>query len=244
MEILGIGPMELLLILIIALMVFGPDRLPEMGAKLGQSLRSVRRATHEFSREIEETRQAIEAPLNEIKQPLAEITQPINDLKQPFQDLKQPFEDLKNPLREMGHAAADLPVQAKEALTLAAGAVGTAVSPLPAGDNSQGATLTAAEEAGPAMAALQPDGPEGEAADLTLPAATDEAIAPTADQAGAGSEVAASVPEVPGAGTRLEGSSIDGDRPFESSGIAVAVINPHEALRQVIARQMRPGNEG
>ena len=36
MDILGIGPLELILILIVALMVFGPDRLPEIGAKLGR----------------------------------------------------------------------------------------------------------------------------------------------------------------------------------------------------------------
>ena len=37
MEILGIGPMELILILIVALMVFGPDKLPQIGAKLGRA---------------------------------------------------------------------------------------------------------------------------------------------------------------------------------------------------------------
>ncbi len=49
MELFGIGPMELILVLFLAMLVFGPDRLPEMGARLGKGLRSMRRATREFS---------------------------------------------------------------------------------------------------------------------------------------------------------------------------------------------------
>jgi TatA/E family protein of Tat protein translocase len=76
-DILGVGPLELILILVVALLVFGPDRLPEMGAKLGKGMRGMRRATREFSREIEAARAAIEAPLDEIKAPLKEIVEPI-----------------------------------------------------------------------------------------------------------------------------------------------------------------------
>lgn len=37
-----IGPLELLVILIIALVVFGPKRLPELGASLGRGIREFR----------------------------------------------------------------------------------------------------------------------------------------------------------------------------------------------------------
>ncbi|MCX6031026.1 MAG: twin-arginine translocase TatA/TatE family subunit [Chloroflexi bacterium] len=79
MEIFGIGPMELLLILIIALMVFGPDKLPEIGAKLGRSLREMRQATRQFSQEIEQTRQAIEAPIQEAREAGGELTKPFQE---------------------------------------------------------------------------------------------------------------------------------------------------------------------
>ncbi|MFQ5987347.1 MAG: twin-arginine translocase TatA/TatE family subunit [Dehalococcoidia bacterium] len=50
MNFVGIGPMELLLILVIALVVFGPKKLPEIGRALGKGLREFRRATSELSR--------------------------------------------------------------------------------------------------------------------------------------------------------------------------------------------------
>ncbi len=53
----NIGPEELLLILVIALIVFGPNRLPEVGRTIGKSLREFRRASEgirqEFSRAMD-----------------------------------------------------------------------------------------------------------------------------------------------------------------------------------------------
>ncbi len=50
---LDIGLQELLLILLIALLVFGPKRLPELGRALGRALREFRRASEEFRSTIE-----------------------------------------------------------------------------------------------------------------------------------------------------------------------------------------------
>jgi sec-independent protein translocase protein TatA len=48
----GVGPTELMVILIIALLVFGPKRLPEVGRTLGKSLRELRRASDDVRGEI------------------------------------------------------------------------------------------------------------------------------------------------------------------------------------------------
>src|SRR5918999_5661665 len=48
---LGFG--EILLILVVALIVFGPRRLPEMGRTVGRSLREFRRAASDLRAEIE-----------------------------------------------------------------------------------------------------------------------------------------------------------------------------------------------
>jgi len=41
----GIGPMELIIVLIIALVIFGPKKLPEMGKALGSGIKEFRNAT-------------------------------------------------------------------------------------------------------------------------------------------------------------------------------------------------------
>jgi TatA/E family protein of Tat protein translocase len=55
---LGIGPMELLLILIIALIIFGPGRLPEIGAALGRSIREFREMSQDLTTELGKELQA------------------------------------------------------------------------------------------------------------------------------------------------------------------------------------------
>ena len=48
---LGFG--EILVILLVALLVFGPRRLPEMGRTMGRSLREFRRAASDLRSELE-----------------------------------------------------------------------------------------------------------------------------------------------------------------------------------------------
>ncbi len=54
-----LGFQEVLLILIIALVIFGPKKLPELGRSLGKTLAEFRRASNEIKnsieKEIEET---------------------------------------------------------------------------------------------------------------------------------------------------------------------------------------------
>jgi TatA/E family protein of Tat protein translocase len=45
---------EILMILVIALIIFGPRKLPELGRSIGQSLAQFRRASEDFKRQWEE----------------------------------------------------------------------------------------------------------------------------------------------------------------------------------------------
>jgi len=60
----NLGAPELILILIIALLVFGPGKLPEIGGALGKGIREFRKASTEltdtFTKEVQETKEAIE----------------------------------------------------------------------------------------------------------------------------------------------------------------------------------------
>jgi len=47
-----IGMWELVLILAVALIIFGPAKLPELGRSIGQALREFRQASKDISRSI------------------------------------------------------------------------------------------------------------------------------------------------------------------------------------------------
>jgi sec-independent protein translocase protein TatB len=55
MNFLGMGPMELMLILVLALIVFGPGKLPEIAGQVGKAVRDLRRATTDLSSEFNRT---------------------------------------------------------------------------------------------------------------------------------------------------------------------------------------------
>lgn len=38
----GIGPMELIIVLVIVLLLFGPKRLPQLGKSLGKTVKAIR----------------------------------------------------------------------------------------------------------------------------------------------------------------------------------------------------------
>lgn len=56
----GIGMPELLVILVVALVVLGPKRLPEVARSLGKGLAEFRRATADVSEELNKAKRAIE----------------------------------------------------------------------------------------------------------------------------------------------------------------------------------------
>ncbi len=49
----GLGFPELILILVIALIIFGPGKLPEVGKAIGKSVREFKKATNEIKREFD-----------------------------------------------------------------------------------------------------------------------------------------------------------------------------------------------
>ena len=67
----GLGPTELAVILVLALLVMGPKRIPELASNLGKAIRGFRRATRELREQID-----------------------IDD------EVRKPFEDLRSALRD------------------------------------------------------------------------------------------------------------------------------------------------
>jgi Tat protein translocase TatB subunit len=78
-EFLGIGPLELLLIVVVALIVFGPHRLPELMVQVARFIREFRayastltRDLNEVVREFERERAIVDAEWREVGEGLAD----------------------------------------------------------------------------------------------------------------------------------------------------------------------------
>ena len=67
----NVGPLELAIVLIIALVVFGPKRLPELGRSLGKGIREFRGSVSGEDNDDAAPREAIEPP----KPPAAKATE-------------------------------------------------------------------------------------------------------------------------------------------------------------------------
>ena len=66
MNIFGVGLPEMAVIAAIALIIFGPKRLPELGKKLGKTIKGLQTASSEFEKEVQKA--ISETDLEETKQ--------------------------------------------------------------------------------------------------------------------------------------------------------------------------------
>ena len=77
---MALGVPQLIIILVIALIIFGPKKLPELGASVGKTIKEFKSSTKEVT--------------DSIAQPIKEIT---DELAKPIQEIKQ---DVINPIKE------------------------------------------------------------------------------------------------------------------------------------------------
>lgn len=69
----NVGLSEMVIIFVIALIVFGPRRLPEIGRSLGSAMREFRRSLNQIQREIEQANPVESVrEVNTILNPLAD----------------------------------------------------------------------------------------------------------------------------------------------------------------------------
>lgn len=84
---------EIIIILLIALLVFGPKRLPEMAQKLGQWTAELRAAARDVRRGLEAE--------------VADLKSVADDLKAPLEELKKPVDDIRRDVDEAGVSRLD-----------------------------------------------------------------------------------------------------------------------------------------
>ena len=89
-----IGAMELVVIFIVALLVIGPDKLPQYARKFGAAMREFRKASQGVTQEI---RESVIDPLEEAQKPLREAMEPLEDISKGLKsDLSAVEKDLKS----------------------------------------------------------------------------------------------------------------------------------------------------
>ncbi|AUB40501.1 TatA/E family twin arginine-targeting protein translocase [Nostoc sp. CHAB 5784] len=60
MNIFGIGLPEMAVIMVVALLIFGPKKLPEIGRSVGKTIRSFQEASKDFQNEFQKEAEQLE----------------------------------------------------------------------------------------------------------------------------------------------------------------------------------------
>ncbi len=98
MEFLGIGPEELIFILVILFLILGPKDLVKLGSTLGRTLRTMResgawQSINEATRQLRELPQTLarEAGVEELRKMGKEIGGELKDTRHTFEELDRQF---------------------------------------------------------------------------------------------------------------------------------------------------------
>lgn len=95
MEIFGIGPFELVLIALVAFMVLGPERIPQVMRQLGRWVRQLRTMTQNITREYGAEIQEVTQPINEVRSELDKVRKDITAVAR--ETFSQPVPPKKTP---------------------------------------------------------------------------------------------------------------------------------------------------
>lgn len=91
----GIGMPELMIILVIALIVIGPSKLPDLAKALGKGMREFRKATQEIKESLD-----LDEDIEQVRKGLVDT---VSELNEPL-DLEEPKEE---PIKEADEESQD-----------------------------------------------------------------------------------------------------------------------------------------
>ena len=99
----SVGPTELILIFIVALLVFGPKKLPEIGKSVGKAIREFKKASDEIKGRIED-----EINASEIKDVGRDLQSGVNTFREGIRGIADStgITDLKNEIKGSAKAPA------------------------------------------------------------------------------------------------------------------------------------------
>lgn len=90
---------EITVILVFAVIIFGPKKIPEIARGLGEGVRAMKKATEEIKREILDSADTIN-PVKDIKDTIEETKNELSkDVPNPVKDFKDSIEDAVGPVK-------------------------------------------------------------------------------------------------------------------------------------------------
>lgn len=96
-----IGTPELFVILIVALLVLGPDKLPYYANKVGKAMSQLKGYTNKMAKEINDN---VIEPIEEVKKPLKKVTEPLSDISS---TVTNPMKEVEKSIKNIGKVDLD-----------------------------------------------------------------------------------------------------------------------------------------
>ena len=100
MEFFGVGLPELVVILVLTLIVVGPQRLPEVAAQMARAIKEFRRYTSGMSKELLDAVQELEREFKDLRGELDSVSAEVRQKAEAFgRDLTETSNDIREKLR-------------------------------------------------------------------------------------------------------------------------------------------------
>jgi sec-independent protein translocase protein TatA len=91
---------ELMVILLVAFLVFGPSKIPEVARKIGRGMNEIRRASDEIKREINKETRKFENEMNTESSVLKEARNTVDEIGKDLGKATEPLNETGNPEAE------------------------------------------------------------------------------------------------------------------------------------------------
>jgi Tat protein translocase TatB subunit len=131
----NIGITELIVILLLALLVVGPERLPELGRQLGKLLRDVRRAYENLTRDLGPELTSIQKSTQELRESVESVRSIPDDLVKTIvkaadlDDTIKEIKDVTGSVGQIGQTLADTKKMVQHPVNAALDAARSTMSP-------------------------------------------------------------------------------------------------------------------
>lgn len=100
----GIGGGELFFVILVVLMLFGSDKIPEIARSLGKGMKQLKNATNEIKSEINKNTDLndIKNTFNDVRSDVTSHTKNLgNNITEEINQVKENIEDASGPIKRM-----------------------------------------------------------------------------------------------------------------------------------------------